>query len=111
MIVFLHFPIVDFAEFHEHCLAETAGFSVAAMHKAKKHFDFDCSPWAKTVADGDGSSPKGSARSDLLVTRTLRFTMLLDPMPFTPKQTSVVKVQRYAQYAGPLLAVESSTRR
>lgn len=97
------------AEFHEHCLAETAGFSVAAMHRAKKHFDLTCSPWAQTVAADDGGDAGG--RRDVFVTRTLRFTMALDPMPFTPKQTSVEKVQRYSQFAGPLLAVESSTRR
>ena len=93
------------AEFHEHCLAETAGFSIPAMHVAKKHFDLDCSPWAQA------SESRQPGPADVLVTRNLRFTMLLDPMPFTPKQTCVEMVQRYAQYAGPVLAVESSTRR
>ena len=86
------------------------------MHRSRKHFDLTCSEWAEATAAADDGSSGGGAGSrrgggELLVTRTLRFTMPLEPMPFTPKQTAVEKVQRYAQYAGPLLSVESSTRR
>ena len=43
-------------------------------------------------------------------TRTMRLRMLLEPHPLAPSETRVEKVQRYSQFGGRLLLVDTSAR-
>ena len=56
-----------------------------------------------------GGSKGASDVSDSAI-RTMRLRMPLEPHPMAPKETRVEKVQRYTQYAGPLLVVDTSAR-
>jgi hypothetical protein len=75
--------------------------------------------WAEAkLEDGEPSSSKdkssttggGGKDSNVMVTRTLRLRMPLDPAPFMPKETAVEKVQRFTAYAGHVALLDTSAR-
>ena len=115
------------AAFHDHFMSDAAVLSIPAFHQGRGDFSIVVSPWKETaqseVAGGGGGGGRsagalhavdasGDGRPDNAdaVVRTIKLRMPLEKHPLAPKDTRVEKTQRYAQYAGPLLIVDTSAR-
>lgn len=127
------------SEFHDHFVADTAGFPMSDFHHGRGDLSITATPWAET--GGGGGDPSAAAAGgggrhghghghhhhhghsgsgkhsgggggdpDAVVVRTMRLRMPLEPHPMAPKETRVEKAQRYSQHAGPVLVLDTSAR-
>jgi len=120
---------VSVARFFELCVRDGAPFSVGELHARQRAYDLAVGAWAEAgevpaatvgatsenwlTSGGAGAvSTTAPTASEPLVTRTLRFTMPLEPGPLMPPKTRVEKVQKLGKYASPgyTLIVETSAR-